>query len=83
MLPQLLSTLFVIVMVIKHGERCGDALGMVFLSGPLYPLLVPARTIVLAGRQLLSGENKENDLAAMKGMKMFEHLGQYFLFIIL
>ena len=43
----------------------------------LYPLVVPAESIYWAARELFWGEDKEYILTEMKGLKMFEHLGQY------
>ena len=48
----------------------------------LYPLWVPTQSIYYAARELFWGKDKEDDLTAMKGLKMFEHLGLYFLFSI-
>ena len=83
LLPQLLSTLFTIVTSIKNRGRCGDTLLYVFVGGLLYPLALPISSIYLSASQLLTGEDEEERLTSMKGMKIFEHLGQYFLFIIL
>ena len=49
----------------------------------LYPLTVPAVSIYWAAKELFLGEDKEENLTVMKALKMFEHLGQYFLFNIL
>ena len=82
MLPQALFALFVIVRNIKNRDGCRDALKVLF-GALLYPLVVPALSIYWAARELFLGEDKEGDLGWMKAMKMFEHLGQYFLFSIL
>ena len=69
-------------MTITDWTGCGDALMRVFIA-LLYPLGVPALSIYYAARELFWGKDKEEDLNEMKGLKMFEHLGQYFLFSIL
>ena len=59
-------------------------LGVFF--GLFYPLIVPAISIFLSGKLLLGSNdfsNEDNQLIFMKGLKIFEHLGQYFLFSIL
>ena len=79
MLPQALLALYQIVRSIKNRRGCGDVLLSLFLA-LLYPLTVPALSIYCAARELFWGEDREENLNAMKGMKMFEHLGKYFLF---
>ena len=82
MLPQLLCALFVLDWCIREGEGCGRTLWIVFFHGLLYPLLVPIYSIIVAVKILLYGEEKYDNLNETKGFKMFELLGQYFLFII-
>ena len=74
LLPQALCALFVIVFSIKNRKGCGDILVPLFLA-LFYPLYVPAESIYHAARELFWGEDREENLNAMKGMKMFEHLG--------
>ena len=51
-------------------------LGVGYL-GLLYPLVVPATSIYYSAKLLLGGEDDEEWLTRMKGLKMLEHLGQY------
>ena len=62
-------------------DGCGCALGGVFF-GLLYPLCLPAASIYFSDREVFWGEDEEDDLAMIKILKIFEHLGQYFLFSI-
>ena len=71
-----------IVVVIKDREGCGSVLESLFYA-LLYPLKVPATSIYYSGKLLLGGEDEDGDLTFTKKVKMFERLGQYFLFIIL
>ena len=81
LLPQGLWALYAIVSLIKDRTGCWTALLRLFLA-QLFPLIVPASSIYLAARELFWGEDREDDLNMMKGLKMFEHLGE-FLFRIL
>ena len=83
MLPQLLCALSMIVYSIAAEEGCGDVLLAGFIFGLLYPLVVPAVTIYQSLKILCGDKDKYDWLTFMKGFKIFEHLGQYFLFIIL
>ena len=75
MLPQALCALcFSIVRIIKDRPGFGFVLAGLLL-GAYYPLWVPAISIYRAARELFWGEDKEEDLTDMKGLKMFEHLG--------
>ena len=49
----------------------------------LYPLLVPVWSIFCSAIELFCGKDEEEDLTTAKGLKMFEQLGEYFLFSIL
>ena len=80
-MPQVLSTLFMIGWRIKNWTGCRNALKIVCI-GLLYPLTVPALSIYYSGKLLFVGEDKGYQ-TGMKGFKIFEHLGQYFLFNIL
>ena len=79
-----LCALCVIVVHIKDREGCGEVLAGLILA-LLYPLWVPACSFCTSGISLLGREDKkeDDDLTVLKGLKMFENLGQYFLFIIL
>ena len=79
MLPQALLALYWIVYSIKNRLGCGVVLAGLFIA-LLYPLRVPAKSIYWAARELFWGDYREKELTAMKGLKMFEHLGMYFLF---
>ena len=80
-MPPGLCALFVTVIIIKDGKGCGRTLYGVLMS-LLYPLWVPARSIYLTVKELFWGKDKEEELNIMKGLKMFEQLGQYFLFML-
>ena len=86
MLPPGLCALFTIaVMIIQSNWRdvgCEEALLGVALALS-YHLTVPAVSIYLAAKELFFGQDKERDQTTAKALKMFEHLGQYFLFRIL
>ena len=82
MLPPGLAALWLIVWGIKERLGCGDVLLGVFF-GLFYPLTVPAFSIYWAVKELFLGEDKESGLTTVKGLKMFEHLGEYLLFSIL
>ena len=74
MLPQALCALYEIVWSIKNRKGWEDVLLYLFIA-LIYPLRVPARSIYCAARELFWGEDREEDLTEMKGLKMFEHLG--------
>ena len=75
MLPQALCALVVGVAVsIKYRDVCGVVLLSLFFA-LLYPLYVPALSIIWAAKELFWGEDREKGLADIKGWKMFEHLG--------
>ena len=82
LLPLGLAALYMIVWVIQDKPGCGEALVGVVLA-LLYPLTVPIASIFLAAKDLFWGKEKGEDLTFMKGLKMFEHLGEYFFFCIL
>ena len=71
MLPQALLAL---VLIVECRKGCGAVLLFLFYA-LLYPLLVPALSIYWAAEELFWGKDREKVLTAMKGYKMFEHLG--------
>ena len=75
-----MSTLYLLTLWIKVRPAVGDAFGLLFIA-LLYPLIVPTASIYCSAKLLLLGEDRdaERRLALMKGIKMFEQLGQYFL----
>ena len=79
-MPPGLCALYIILWSILNRKGCGDALLVAVSLAALYPVFVPAGSIYLAARELFWGKNSEG---LMKRLKMFEHLGQYFLFNIL
>ena len=74
--------MFMIIVIIKEKRGCEGSLAGVFVA-LFYPLAVPAGSIYLAAKELFWGKDEEDILTFMKGLKLFEHLGQYFLFSIL
>ena len=75
MLPQGLAALFVMAWRLKEGPGCGHILlGLTVVL--LYPLAVPIPSIYWAALELIRGEDKEEALDFMKGLKIFEHLGK-------
>ena len=71
------------MIVIKERKGSGAALLRLVFVALFYPLFVPIASIYLAAKELFWGKDRENDLTVMKGLKLFEQLGQYFLFSIL
>ena len=69
----------------ERNVGCGEILKMnlefVFLYVLLYPLAVPATSLYVSAKLLRGGEDEKDDQTTVKGLKMFEHLGQYFPFI--
>ena len=82
LLPQGLLALYWIVRSIEERPGCGDALLGVFVA-LMYPLLVPELSIIFSAGELFLGDDEKEVLTFTKALKMFEHLGQYFLFSIL
>ena len=74
MLPQALCALVLIFLSIKNRKGCENGLLGLF-QALLYPLVVPAASIIWAARELFWGEYRQDDLTYMKGWKLFEHLG--------
>ena len=75
--------MFLIVRSMKKKSRdcCGKSL-LVLSSVALalsYPLVVPVVSVYYSGKVLLGGEDEGDRLTTMKQLKMFEHLGEYFL----
>ena len=75
MLPQALCALVLIFLSIKNRKGCENGLLGLF-QALLYPLVVPAASIIWAARELFWGEYRQDDLTYMKGWKLFEHLGK-------
>ena len=73
-MPQALCALLLIVVSIIDWPGCGTVLVMLFYA-LVYPLIVPAGSIYWAARELFWGEEREEALTWMNGLKMFEHLG--------
>ena len=79
-MPPGLCALYIIFWSILNRKGCGGALLVAVSLAALYPVFVPTGSIYLAARELFWGKDGEG---LMKRLKMFEHLGQYFLFNIL
>ena len=73
LLPTTLYTFFVIFGV-AAWESCGEYLLFLFRA-ILYILYVPAISIFFATKLLFGGEDKDDMLTAMRGLKLFEFLG--------
>ena len=82
LLPLVLATLFMILINTTDRPGCGPSLWNVALA-LLYPLSVPAVSIYESGKLILGVDDEETTQTGTRSWRMFEHLGQCFLLIIL
>ena len=80
--PHVLCILYAIFAIIVDGDYDKDDLKL-FIISALYPVSVPAFSVYLSCRQLFLGEDwtdtdKGFDLTGMKFLKMFEHIGEFY-----
>ena len=75
----MLCILFAII-AIKAGDKNGLKL---FILSALYPVSVPAWSVYMSCREIFLGEDwtegpDDYDLSGMKFLKMFEHIGEFY-----